>query len=338
MKFTQAIRKQAKLRLALTGPSGSGKTYSALLLAQGLGGRIAVIDTERGSASLYSHLVQFDTLELNPPYTPERFTEAIHAAEEAEYNVLIIDSITHEWSGTGGCLELNESIAKSKFKGNTWSAWNETTPRHRAFLDAINQSEMHIIATMRSKTETAQTEEGGRKRVAKLGMKAEQREGTEYEFTVVLDIVHEGHFATASKDRTGIFTDRDPQPITKTTGEVLLDWLNSGAELLPEPPAEAGKQEKGEASGILTPEQGAEDALTEDERFLVSQYAVKMAEALEADDASAVMEQQRTLRTYSAEAQAFGWGKMLDSKQRTKARKIIEEANKQAKDAGNDTK
>jgi hypothetical protein len=237
MKFQKALRKKAKLRLALTGPAGSGKTYGALLIAKGLGGSIAVIDTEHGSASLYNNLVDFDVLELQAPYTPERFIEAIDAAEDAGYDTLIIDSITHEWSGKGGCLELNEQIAQAKFRGNTWSAWNETTKRHRSFIDRILQSRMHIISTMRSKTETAQQESiTGKKQVVKLGMKAEQRDGAEYEFSVVLDIIHDGHYAMASKDRTGLFVDKDPQPITVKTGKILLDWLESGVDPIEAPP------------------------------------------------------------------------------------------------------
>lgn len=228
MKFEKAMRKKAKLRLALTGPSGSGKTYSALLVAKGIGGKIAFIDTEKGSASLYSDIAEFDVLELEPPFTPERFIEAINSAESAGYETLIIDSITHEWGGVGGCLELVDTIAKSKYRGNSWSAWSEINPRHRLFLDAILRSPMHIIATMRSKTETAQVEENGRKRVAKLGMKSEQRDGVEYEFTTVLDISHETHHAIASKDRTKLFSNADPVVLSEETGKKLLDWLESG--------------------------------------------------------------------------------------------------------------
>lgn len=228
MKFERAVRKKARLRLALTGPSGSGKTYSALLVAKGIGGKIAVIDTEKGSASLYSDIADFDVLELEPPFSPERFIEAIHAAEIAEYDTLIIDSITHEWAGVGGCLELVDTIAKNKFRGNSWSAWSEINPRHRLFLDAILRSNMHIIATMRSKTETAQVEENGRKKVAKLGMKSEQRDGVEYEFTTVLDIGHETHHAIASKDRTKIFSNADPVILSEAVGARLLEWLDSG--------------------------------------------------------------------------------------------------------------
>ena len=228
MKFEKAMRKKAKLRLALTGPSGSGKTYSALLVAKGIGGKIAVLDTEKGSASLYSDVADFDVLELEPPFAPERFIEAINAAEQAGYDTLVLDSITHEWSGVGGCLELVDTIAKAKFRGNSWSAWSEINPRHRLFLDAILRSPMHIIATMRSKTETAQVEENGRKKVAKLGMKSEQRDGVEYEFTTVLDIGHETHHAIASKDRTKLFSNSDPLVISESTGKMLLDWLESG--------------------------------------------------------------------------------------------------------------
>jgi hypothetical protein len=232
--FQKATRQQARLRLGITGPSGSGKTYSALLLARGIGGKIACIDTEQGSASLYAHLADFDTLNLEPPYRPERFVEAVRSAEAAGYNVLVIDSITHEWNGSGGCLELVDEVGRAKFRGNNWSAWSEVTPRHRAFLDAVLHSKMHVIVTLRSKTETAQVEDGGRKKVVKLGMKSEQRDGFEYELTTVLDLSHDGHFATASKDRSGLFSDKDPERITTETGKRLLAWLNSGATPAPE--------------------------------------------------------------------------------------------------------
>ena len=221
--FKKAERKQAKLRLALAGPSGSGKTMSALRMAKGLGGRIAVIDTEHGSASLYADIADFDVLELHAPYSPERYAEAITAAEQAGYSVLIIDSYSHEWTGSGGCLESNEKLAHQKFKGNTWAAWNETTPRHRKLTDKILTSPLHIICTMRSKTETVQ---GEGKKVIKLGMKSEQRDGTDYEFTVVLDITHDGHAAIASKDRTKLFD--QPEVISEDTGRRLLAWLNDG--------------------------------------------------------------------------------------------------------------
>ena len=221
--FKKAERKQARLRLALAGPSGSGKTYSALQMAKGLGEKIAVIDTEHGSASLYADVTDFDVMELHAPYSPERYIDAIQAAEKAGYDVLIIDSYSHEWTGPGGCLEINDETARARFKGNTWSAWSETTPRHRKLTDKILTSPLHIICTMRSKTETVQ---GEGKKIVKLGLKSEQRDGTDYEFTVVLDVTHDGHYAMASKDRTRLF--RQPEIITEDTGRKLLDWLNCG--------------------------------------------------------------------------------------------------------------
>lgn len=227
MTFQKAERKQAKLRLALTGPSGSGKTYGALKVAKGLGGRIAVIDTEQGSASLYSDLVDFDVLELNAPYSPERYIEALDAAVRAGYETVIIDSITHEWSGVGGCLELVDQVAKTTTRGNSWAAWNVVTPRHRKFVDAILTLPAHVIITMRSKTETAQVEDGSKKKVVKMGMKSEQRDGIEYEFTTVLDIIHDGNWATPSKDRTGLFS--EPIQLSEAVGANLSKWLNSGS-------------------------------------------------------------------------------------------------------------
>jgi hypothetical protein len=141
--------------------------------------------------------------------------------------VIIVDSVTHCWSGTGGCLELLDDIAKAQFRGNTWSAFSVITPRWRAFVDKMLRSPAHIICTGRSKTETAQVDEGGRKKVAKLGMKLEARDGLEYEFTVVLDLIHDGHYATVSKDRTGLFAG-DPKPITAETGKQLAAWLSDG--------------------------------------------------------------------------------------------------------------
>lgn len=227
ISIRKARRSATKLRLLLDGPSGSGKTWGALTIAKGLGGRCAVIDTEQGSSDIYDHLHEFDVVDLAPPFTPERYIEAIKACEDAGYDVIVIDSITHEWSGKGGCLELVDEIARAQFRGNTWSAYSVITPRHRAFIDAMLRSPAHIVATGRSKTETAQVDDGGRKKVVKLGMKVETRDGVEYEFTTCLSIIHDGHFATASKDRTGLFAG-DPKPITVETGKRLAAWLAGG--------------------------------------------------------------------------------------------------------------
>lgn len=225
--FKKAERKNAKLRLALAGPTGSGKTLGALLLAKGIGGRIAVADTENSSAELYEDVVEFEHANIQPPYTPEKFIDAIHAAEKAGFDTLILDSITHEWSGVGGCLEIVDKLSGTTFKGNSWGAWSQVTPRHRKFIDAMLQSSINIIVTMRSKMDTVQVDAGnGKKKVEKVGMKAEQRDGIEYEFTTVLDLTHD-NYAVRTKDRTRIFS--EPMLLTEQAGILLKQWLNSGS-------------------------------------------------------------------------------------------------------------
>ena len=229
MKLTKAQRKKVFLRLNLSAPSGAGKTYSALLMAYGITGdwgKVAVIDTENGSASLYSHLGEFNVIDLEPPFSPERYVEALKACEDAGMEVVIIDSSSHEWNGAGGCLEINEKLAAAKYKGNTWSAWNETTPRHDAFVNKVLHTRAHVITCTRSKTETVLD---GNK-VKKVGMKDIQREGWEYELTVSLSIDRDTHMVTASKDRTGLFFNADPFVITVETGALIRNWCESGID------------------------------------------------------------------------------------------------------------
>lgn len=221
--FKKACKKKQKLRLLLEGASGSGKTYSALLLAKSLGDKIAVIDTEKGSASLYDKLTDFDTCELAPPFTPEKYIAAIAEAEKQGYDVLIIDSITHEWSGKGGCLDLQAAL------GGRYQDWAKVTPRHNAFIDAILQSNLHIIATARTKTDYETTNNNGKMKVEKVGLKTEQRDGLDFEFTLVFRL-NENHIASATKDRTSLFNGKEAV-IDIQTGETLLNWLNEGADI-----------------------------------------------------------------------------------------------------------
>lgn len=232
--FKKATKQKQKLRLLIEGASGSGKTYSALLLAKGLaektGSKIALIDTEKGSASLYDTLVDFDVCEIEPDFTPEKYIKAIKEAEQAGYGILIIDSITHEWSGKGGCLDIQTAL------GGKFNDWAKVTPRHQAFIDAIISSNLHIISTARTKTDYA-LEDGFNKsggkttKPVKVGLKTEQREGMDYEFTIVFR-VNENHYATATKDRTSLFNGID-EPITPETGYNLYEWLNSGVDSVP---------------------------------------------------------------------------------------------------------
>lgn len=204
---------------------------SALLMAYGLVGnweKIAVIDSENGSASLYEHVGPFSAIDLEPPFTPERYIEAIDTCLRAGMECIILDSSSHEWSGPGGCLEINEKLAVAKFKGNTWSAWSDTTPRHEAFVQKVLQAKAHIITCTRSKMETIMTDD---KKVKKVGMKDIQRDGWEYELTVSLNLDRDSHMAIASKDRTQLFEGKDPFVITADTGKRIKDWCEKGIEV-----------------------------------------------------------------------------------------------------------
>jgi len=237
--FRKAERKQAKLRLALCGPSGAGKTYSALLIAQGLapGGKVALIDSERGSGELYADMLAYDVAPLEPPYTPARYIELIRGAEQAGYDVLIIDSLSHAWSGDGGVLDMHDKATAASRSGNSFAAWREVTPAHNQLVDAILGVDLHVITTMRTKTAYDLVDDGrGKKKPVKIGLAPVQRDGMEYEFTLVMDLSVEGHVATASKDRTRLFDGSHFMP-TLDTGEALREWLESGKD-----PAEESKR------------------------------------------------------------------------------------------------
>lgn len=234
MKLKKATRTRSKARIGLFGASGSGKTMSALKLAHGMIGdwsKIAVIDTEHGSADLYSHLGDYNTLTLEAPFSPERYIEAIRECEKAGMEVIIIDSISHEWMGKGGCLELVEKV-QVKFDMAKWAA---ITPRHNNFIDSILQAKAHVICCGRSKSDyDIQDNEKGKKTPVKIGLKAVTREGFDFEMTLCFDI-DAAHQAKATKDRTGLFDDVPPFVIDETTGKKLIDWLMEAPEPEPEP-------------------------------------------------------------------------------------------------------
>lgn len=232
--FRKAERRKAKLRCALAGPSGSGKTFSALLMAFGLGGKVALIDTENGSGDLYAHLGEYDICPITAPFIPDKYIVAIKAAEAAGYDVIIVDSLSHAWAGEGGLLDIQGKIADSG-KGNSYTAWRSVTPKHNALVEAMLQSKSHIIATVRSKQDYVQEkdEKGKVTQIKKVGMAPVQREGLEYEFTVFFDLSMQ-HEASASKDRTSLFDSRFIKP-SPELGKELLAWLNSGTDAPPLP-------------------------------------------------------------------------------------------------------
>jgi hypothetical protein len=221
MELKPTNRKQARIRLALQGPSGSGKTYSALMLAYGISqnwSKIAVIDTEHQSAHLYSHLGVYQVLALGPPYSPERFIEAINTCEDAGMDVIIIDSLSHEWEGDGGILDTHAQMV-----GNSFTNWSKLTPRHNSLIQRVLSSGKHVIATFRSKQDYVLSDKNGRSVPEKVGMKAVARDGVEYDFTVVfeLDIYHN---ATCTKDRTQLFNINSPFKISDKIGEQIHKW------------------------------------------------------------------------------------------------------------------
>jgi hypothetical protein len=232
IEIRKAERTKAKLRLGLAGPSGAGKTMSALKLAQGIAKgtdqKVVLIDTERGSGDLYADLYEYSIISIEPPYTPQKYVDAIVAAEEAGFGVIIIDSLSHAWSDEGGILDQAD---KKSAGGNRFTVWAELTPQHRRLVGGMLNSKAHIIATTRSKQQYELEEftdsRGNKKsRPVKLGMAPVQREGMEYEFTIFMDI-DQHHNATASKDRTNLFKDRI-FTIDEKIGLEILDWLNKG--------------------------------------------------------------------------------------------------------------
>ena len=227
MGFKKATKAAAKLRLGLIGPAGSGKTMSALRIAHGLGGRVAVIDTERGSASLYSgeRGLDFDVLELES-YEAEKFIQAIGQAEAAGYDVLIIDSLSHAWAGKGGILEFVDKAAK-RSGGGSFSGWRDATPLHNQLVDAILGAKLHIICTLRSKVEHVIEQVNGRTQVRKVGLQPVQRDGLEYEFTVVGDVTQD-HELIITKTRAAWLKDQIIREAGEELGQQLAAWLSDG--------------------------------------------------------------------------------------------------------------
>jgi len=229
-QFKKAVKSQSKARIGIIGPSGAGKTYTALVLASGLGEKIALIDTEHGSASKYADLFSFDTLEL-ATFSPETYIESIQAA--AGYDALIIDSLSHAWAGTGGALELVEKF-KAKHSGNKFAAWGDITPMQNRMIEAILSSPCHVIVTIRSKMEYIQTtDEKGAKIVKKVGMQPVQRDGLEYEFDIVADMDTDHNFIV-SKTRCNTLDGFIVNKPTVAVATTIKAWLDGGA--IPEKP------------------------------------------------------------------------------------------------------
>lgn len=283
VQIRRAERKKAKLRLGIAAPSGAGKTYSALLLAFGLGGKVGLIDTEHGSGDLYANLGEYDIISIEAPYTVAKYLQAIKAFEEAGYSTIIIDSLTHAWAGDGGLLDKQGKIADSG-KANGFAAWRTITPEHNSLVEAMLRSPSHIIATMRAKQEyVLETNEKGKQTPKKVGLAPVQRDGMEYEFTVMLDI-DMNHVASASKDRTGLFDGRFFK-VNQGTGNELLAWLDDGVE----PPRLSDEERAKHIKAI-------ESAKDIDELFKAFSAGYRAAEAFKDANAQAIFTDTKDTR------------------------------------------
>lgn len=224
MNIRKAHRTAAKIKMALQGVSGSGKTYSALLLAKGLLGsleKVCVIDTENSSSDLYSHLGAFSVIPIEPPYTPEKYIQAIQLAETEAMELIIIDSLSHSWEYL---IDFHASLA-----GNSFANWSKITPRHNALLFKILSSKTHIITCLRVKQDYVLSEKNGKMIPERVGLKPIQRDGIDYEFTIVFELDYK-HHVSATKDRTGLFLGLPEFTISEITGKAVYDWCNNTVE------------------------------------------------------------------------------------------------------------
>jgi RecA/RadA recombinase len=229
--FQKAVKQDAKLRLAIAGPSGSGKTYSALAIATNLGGKVAFVDTEHGSASKYADKFLFDVVNMEPPFHPDRFVKFIREAQDAGYTTIVLDSLSHAWNGTGGLLEVVDQIAQRSNSKNTFAAWKEGTPIYNKMIDAIIQSDIHVIATMRTKQDYAlELDDRGKQKPTKIGMAPIQRDGFEYEFDIVLSM---------DIDNNGIVTKTRCEALNgglfkkpgKDVADIIATWLTGAPRI-----------------------------------------------------------------------------------------------------------
>jgi len=226
--FQKAQRIIKKARIGLCGAAGSGKTLTALKIASGLGQKVALVDTENNSSVLYADRIDFDVLNIEPPFEITKYITAIHQAEAAGYDVLILDSISHAWAGEGGLLDTQGKLADGGM--NSFTAWRKLTPQHNAFIEAMIRSKLHLIATMRSKMDyVVETNEKGKSVPKKVGLAPVQREGMDYEFDIVFDL-DLGHNAQSSKDRSSLFDGRLVSKPDEKIGKQILEWLDRGQQ------------------------------------------------------------------------------------------------------------
>lgn len=232
-QIKKATREKIYCKIALMAPSGGGKTYSALRLATGMAeeieketgkkARILMGNTEQKRGYYYANEFDYDIVDIEAPHNPEKYVEFIKFAVDEGYDILIIDSSSHEWEGRGGCLELHQQA------GGQYQSWGKVTPRHNKFIEAIADSPIHIIATMRGKDQYEMSKDDrGKTSVQKIGVGAKQREGFEYEFTCTFLIDQKTSMAEVQKDNTHIFENEGATLLSEDYGRRIIQWANSG--------------------------------------------------------------------------------------------------------------
>lgn len=279
--FRKATREQAKLRFALIGPAGAGKTYSALAVATNLipGGRVALIDTECGSAELYAKTFDFDTMQL-ATHSPMAYVDAIHAAESEGYDVIVIDSLSHAWIGKDGALEQVDK-AVERGGGNSFTAWRTVTPKHNKLVDAMVSCKTHLIATIRSKMEYVQEKNAqtGKTEIRKVGLAAIQRDGLEYEYTLVGDIDLQNTLKISKTRLDGVIM---PGDIFEKPGASLAKkiyaWLMDGSAPAPRPAPEPAIAPVGPPPGVPMPPASNDSPMSELDKVFAD-YLGAIAEA-----------------------------------------------------------
>lgn len=244
-QIRKAERTQVAPKIAISGPSGAGKTLSALMIAYGITkdwSKILVIDTENNSSELYSNATikniskqigQFDVIEFESPYSPQRYCEAvIEATKSGQYQVVIIDSLSHSWNAAGGALDM----VNNSNEINSYAKWKHVTPAFNKMINTILQAKCTIISTLRAKQGyVMETNDKGRQAPKKIGLEPIIRDGIEFEFTTVFDM-NLDHYAMTSKDRTGLFNGQIV--MDDSVGRLFEEWRISGSPIVREYPSD----------------------------------------------------------------------------------------------------
>jgi hypothetical protein len=284
--FKKAVRENIWAKVLTIAPSGGGKSYGALRLAKGLTEalekdtgveeRIAYIGTEGSRDKYYADEFDYDLLQLKAPFTPESFIDAIDEAIDSGYKVIVIDSITHEWTGKGGILEIH-----SKMSGNSYTNWSKLTPRHEKFVDKILDSEAFIIATVRGKDKYVLEEQNGKQVPRKVGVGYQQRDDLEFLFTVALTIEQDTHLFTSVKDNTHFFENRN-DILTEKDGEIIYKWATGGDVKAKRAELEKSKEEA-KAKIALNQEEEAKKIAKDNEKKHREQLGNVTLEELKSD-------------------------------------------------------